>query len=384
MASGTSISELYEIELPASHSFRLTEDELAKMNTFRRQSFEQVKRRRFHEMGIPLENSTPSTKKIFKSRQKPSAPRTVTKKEADVNVQEAKIRRVNIEYLYVLLPHLKHYNSACGLCVRNRRFGKKMAKPTDLLIHVYLKCNGSSCDFRCDVYVFNNGHAHVIPSKRIVRHHISERISRPIRGSMRASIKQKFKPETSVYRLHAEYDNKRTASEKAGFNYDTTGKSKKIFKKIKSEAVGELVLGANVSDGLLNLHDRLINEINDGGIVKGAMQCVQLRPSFCVYVFTEASIRLYDALVNLPDSVISWDATGGIVQYTAGSKQILYYEMTITHPNIVAEDSLIPLTFMLSQSQTLFTVTQWLQSFKEKLSKGILTYEKKRDFSCYA
>ncbi|CAF4612906.1 unnamed protein product, partial [Rotaria magnacalcarata] len=52
-------------------------------------------------------------------------------------------------------------------------------------------------------------------------------------------------------------------------------------------------------------------------------------------------------------SVLSWDATGGIVK-NSSSKQCFYYELPITHPNIVNEDSLVPLTFMFSESQTLF------------------------------
>ncbi|CAF5175463.1 unnamed protein product, partial [Rotaria magnacalcarata] len=80
--------------------------------------------------------------------------------------------------------------------------------------------------------------------------------------------------------------------------------------------------------------------------------------------FTEASIRLYDSIVNCPEYVLSWDATGGIVK-NSSSKQCLYYELTITHPNIVDEDSLVPLTFMLSEPQTFFTVKQWLLPFKE-------------------
>ncbi|CAF3760135.1 unnamed protein product [Rotaria socialis] len=135
-------------------------------------------------------------------------------------------------------------------------------------------------------------------------------------GSQRRAIMDKFKAGGSVYRVHAQYDEKRT------------------------------------------IHEKKAQEMNSEGIIKGALQIVQFRP-FCVLAFTEASIRLYDSIVNCPESVISWDATGGIVK-NSSSKQCLYYELTITHPNIVDEDSLVPLTFMLSESQTLFTVKQWL------------------------
>ncbi|CAF4152307.1 unnamed protein product, partial [Rotaria magnacalcarata] len=51
------------------------------------------------------------------------------------------------------------------------------------------------------------------------------------------------------------------------------------------------------------------------------------------------------------------------------SRQCLYYELTVSHPNVVNEDTLIPLTFMLSESQTLLTITNWLTTFKESYKK---------------
>jgi len=192
-------------------------------------------------------------------------------------------------------------------------------------------------------------------------------MSRPVRSSHRREVMEKFKAGGSVYGVHAQYNQKRTLLEKKGFNYDATGKSKKVFKKIKAEAVAESLLAPDVTSSIVHLHDQLINDINSDGVLPGALQIVQTRP-FCTIVFTEASIRLYDAIVALKDSVLSWDATGGVVKNT-GSKQILYYELTISHPNIVDEDTLIPLTFMLSESQTLFSVIQWLSAFKDNHRK---------------
>lgn len=274
--------------------------------------------------------------------------------------------KVNIDYFYVLLPHLKHYNPYCALCIRSRYFGTNISKPTSLLVKCMLKCNGRYCNFKCTVHVLNNGEVFVVSSHPEIIHEITERLSRPIRGSSREKIKEKFKSGGSVYRIHAQYNEQRTMKEKQGFNYDTTGKSKKVFKKIKAEACSESLLSPDVTRGILQLHDQLVDEINyEGIIIKGALQLVQLRP-FCVVVFTEASVRLYDSLIDHPDSVLSWDATGGIIKNTEStSKQCLYYELTITHPNIVDEDSLVPLTFMMSESQSLLTITTWLTTFKE-------------------
>jgi hypothetical protein len=73
----------------------------------------------------------------------------------------------------------------------------------------------------------------------------------------------------------------------------------------------------------------------------------------------ESSIRLYDAIVADSNSVLSWDAIGGLVKcFPSTKKQILYYGLTLAHPDVVNEDTLIPITFMLSESQSLMTVIQ--------------------------
>ncbi|CAF3296364.1 unnamed protein product, partial [Rotaria socialis] len=224
--------------------------------------------------------------------------------------------------------------------------------------------------------VLNNGFCFVIALNRKIFHHVGERIGRHIRGSRRQAIIDKFKSGASVYRLHSQYHEQRSKNEKKGFNYDSTGKSKKVFKKIKAEATVESLLSPDVTLGILQLHDKLADEINNDGIITGALQVVQFRP-FCTVAFTEASIRLYDAIVSHPETVLSWDATGGIIKNTAlNSRQCLYYELTVSHPNVVNEDTLIPLTFMLSESQTLLTITNWLTTFKESYKKvsSVRTY----------
>ncbi|CAF2138916.1 unnamed protein product [Rotaria magnacalcarata] len=253
------------------------------------------------------------------------------------------ISKVNIEYLNILLLHLKHYNAYCALCICTRYFGKNIPQSTALLLRCTLKCSGHICNFKCKVHVLNNGYCFVIATNRKFFHRVNEKITRPIRGSHRRAIMDKFKAGGSVYRVHPQYDEKRTIH----------GKKVLILMQLASRK----------NLGILQLHDKLAQEMNSEGIIKSALQIVQFRP-FCVVAFTEASIRLYDSIVNCPEYVLSWDATGGIVK-NSSSKQCLYYKLTITHPNIVDEDSLVPLTFRLSESQTLFTVKQWLLAFKE-------------------
>ncbi|CAF3169111.1 unnamed protein product [Rotaria socialis] len=376
VASGVMIEEIYERTLPQTHDFRLNQTEIVKLNLFRQQDLNKESDRRMRSMGLAPETLTVKTSQskisIRSTSTNDKSDDTSYKKNNDVKSN----RKVNIEYLNLLLPHLKHYNAACGLCVRSRYFGKNVSKSNALLVRCILKCNGRSCKFKCNVQVLNNGFCFVIALNRKIFHHVGERIGRHIRGSRRQAIIDKFKSGASVYRLHSQYHEQRSKNEKKGFNYDSTGKSKKVFKKIKAEATVESLLSPDVTLGILQLHDKLADEINNDGIITGALQVVQFRP-FCTVAFTEASIRLYDAIVSHPETVLSWDATGGIIKNTAlNSRQCLYYELTVSHPNVVNEDTLIPLTFMLSESQTLLTITNWLTTFKESYKKvsSVRTY----------
>jgi hypothetical protein len=58
------------------------------------------------------------------------------------------------------------------------------------------------------------------------------------------------KSGSSVYRVHAEFSQKRTMREKQAFNLDRTGKSRKIFKKIKAESMTESLLVPDIHTGI--------------------------------------------------------------------------------------------------------------------------------------
>lgn len=373
VAAGVNIETTFEKTLPYSHQFRLSQTDLVKMNEIRQQQVKKLKDRRMRSLGLTPDSPLPLTRRKQSITKHSSVVVRSTNNDSNYVHRTGNdvrgYRKVDIEYFNTLLPYLKRYNPACALCIKSRYFGKNVSNPTHLLVKCLLKCSGKDCYFKCTVYIRNNGYGFIVASSRQVFHHVSERLSRPIRGSQRELIKDKFRSDASVYRIHAQYDKKRTADEKKGFNYDTTGKSRKIFKKIKAEAVAESLLSPDVITSIAQLHDALAKEINPKGIVKGAIQVIQLRPFFVV-AFMEASIRLYDAIVSHPESVLSWDATGGIVKNTMSmSKQCLYYELTVSHPNIVDEDTLIPLAFMLSETQTLETVIGWLRTFKERHGK---------------
>ena len=74
--------------------------------------------------------------------------------------------------------------------------------------------------------------------------------------------------------------------------------------------------------------------------MKGAIQAYSRFPSHII-VYSESPIRLYDELLKYKDVVISWDATGGSIIKQTESSQMLYYELSMTLPGVVSEDSII-------------------------------------------
>ena len=277
-----------------------------------------------------------------------------TEKESDVDV----------EYLYILLPYLKRFNPYCGLCVRNCTFGA-----TELICRQLLRCNlrcigNPTCPFKCSVIVLNSGLTYVIVANEMIKHKIGTKICRPIRKPIRCLIKNQFSQGASVYRLHQERLQKRTEEERKGRNYDGIGTSRNTLRKIKSEGIIESLLSPVVDDSLSKLLEQFQKDINPDGKVKGAIQILSKYPCQVV-VFSETSIRLFDALLKHKNVVISWDATGSIIKET-NERRMLYYELSVTLPGVVAEDSIIPITFMISNSHALVNITTWLESFKDK------------------
>ena len=241
MAAGTGMEEVFEEVLPTSHNFRLSSGDLLKLGTIREEELKKKNAQKMKRLGLSVDHS------MSVAVSKPKSSITGTD---NIKQRKSDVVKVNIEYLYTLMPYLKRYNSACALCVITRYFGENKSRPSGLLLKCLLKCSGKTCKFTFTVHVFNNGSSFVTSSSPSIFHLINERISRPIRGSRRRAIKDKFQAGGSVYRVHAQYHQQRTIKEKTAFNYDATGKSKAIFKKIKAEATAETLLAADVNTGL--------------------------------------------------------------------------------------------------------------------------------------
>ncbi|CAF4724585.1 unnamed protein product, partial [Rotaria sp. Silwood2] len=154
---------------------------------------------------------------------------------------------------------------------------------------------------------------------------------------------------------------------KKGQNYDGIGKTRSILRKIKSEGVTESLLAPDVDQALFKLFEKFQAEINPEGKVAGVIQFISKYPSQII-AYSETSIRLFDVPLKHKNVTVSWDATGSIIKETS-SRRLLYYELSITLLGIVNEDSIVPITFMISDAHALVNIIHWLQLFKHSYSQ---------------
>lgn len=285
-----------------------------------------------------------------------------------------KKNNVDVSYFYILLPYIKQLNKYCGLCVRNCTFGATNAAHRRLM-HCKLRCSGQPiCPFICSIIVQNSGTGHIIVMNRNIRHKQGIKICRPIRAPIRSLMKKQFAQGASVYRMYQEKLQQRTPEQREGRNYDNVGRSRCILSKIKSEGVLDSLLAPDVDQSLSKLLDKFRTEVNPDGKVKGAIQFISRYPSQ-VIVYSESSIRLFDTLLKQKNVIVSWDATGSIIK-EKNSNRLLYYELSVTLPGVVNQDSIVPITFMVSNAHGLVDIIHWISLFKH-------SYCQVNIFSCF-
>jgi len=220
------------------------------------------------------------------------------------SIENKKESRVDVTYLYILLPYIKRFNGYCALCVRDCTFGQTIADRNQL-IRCKLYCKRRPiCPFSCSVILVNNGSGTIAVERAEVRHPRGVKIPRPIRAPVRDSIKKQFANGSSVFLVHQDNLQARSVDERPANNYDRSGKSRNVIRKIKSEGIKQSLLGEDVDEGLYNLHKKYEAEVNIHGKLKGAIQNISKYPCQII-VYTESSIRLFDQLIRLKNCVLS-------------------------------------------------------------------------------
>jgi len=86
---------------------------------------------------------------------------------------------------------------------------------------------------------------------------------------------------------------------------------------------------------------------------------IVVSPFYYIIYWNESGLRLYNDRAK--ESVLYWDATGGMIRKTANNKRFLYNELAIANP--VKGRMGIAITSMVSGRQSLPVVLDWLREF---------------------
>ena len=241
------------------------------------------------------------------------------------------------------------------MCVKYSYFGVRNADH-NLLLRCTLYCVGRpTCSFSSSIIVVNIGNCHMIVTNGTIRHTRSNKLSHPSREPTRSLLKARFTNGASVFRVYNGQLQRGSIEERQAFNYDATGKSRSILRKIKSEPAVQSLLSSDVDESISRLREKFQHGVNADDKVPGAIQQICKYPCQII-VFTESSIRLFDTLLSYKNVVLSWDATGSVIQDKKNSPRLLYYELSITLPGLVSEDSIVPITFMFSNAHSLVNI----------------------------
>ncbi|CAF2137982.1 unnamed protein product [Rotaria magnacalcarata] len=296
----------FRIDQPSSFMLKLKSVDLIKLKTIRTKKINKKTARLFEATGLPVDIGDKCKKNII-----------VEKTETNTYSKQRDHE------------HIKYCN-----------FGIKTGDH-NIVLRCNIYCIGRPvCSFSGSLIFAKTGSCHLIVNNTTITHTRGVKICRPMRDPIRSLLKKQFAQGAAVYR-----------------------KNRSILTKIKSEQALESLLSSNVDESIVKLCEKYQEDINPDGKVPGAIQQICKWPCQII-VFTESSIRLFDMLLNYKNVVLSWDATGSIIQEKKDSARLLYYELSITLPGIVSENSIVPVTFMISDAHSLVNILHWLQLFK--------------------
>lgn len=193
------------------------------------------------------------------------------------------IRRRDMEWLSIVLPHIKKYNSHCGVCASSKNYGRRLDMANSYLLRSYFYCQGRDCPFNCVMTIKENGKGLLcsrFSNGNIIDHRNAKRVARPNRSSINKDIKRSRKSSNGI--LH-----QWNADElPTNFNLSTADFDDNPTKRF-----------VHMCCNLMQLTRNLRQEIEPTGLLPGALQHLSLNP-FHIAVHTENSIRYYHSMLT--------------------------------------------------------------------------------------
>ncbi|WAR21976.1 LOW QUALITY PROTEIN: hypothetical protein MAR_015950 [Mya arenaria] len=185
-----------------------------------------------------------------------------------------------------------------------------------------------------------------------IKHDINEYHDRPLAGVNRNKVKSILKDRKMPLKYFMEQFDKTPSDKIIAGNFGVIGKTSKKLQQIGVESRHN---GRRRFIGKFYFTGKNMRK-QDGGFI----QKIVVFPFYYIIYFNESGLRLYNDRAK--DSILYWDATGGLIRKTENNKRFLYYELAIASP--VKGRMGIPITSMISERQSLPVVLDWLREFR--------------------
>lgn len=212
------------------------------------------------------------------------------------------IRRRDMEWLSIVLPHMKKYNPHCGVCASSKNYGRRLDMANSYLLRSYFYCQGRDCPFNCVMKIKENGKGLLcsrFSNGNIVDHRNAKRVARPNRSLTKSNSMSKD--------IRGNNSSKRSRKSSNGILHPwnatipdelTTNLNSNDLNVSTSDFVDTSTKRfVHMCCNLIQLTNNLRQEIEPTGLLPGALQHVSLNP-FHIAVHTENSIRYYHSMLT--------------------------------------------------------------------------------------
>lgn len=224
------------------------------------------------------------------------------------------IRRRDMEWLSIVLPFVKKYNSHCGVCASSKNYGRRLDTANSYLLRSYFYCQGRDCPFNCIVTIKENGKALLcsrFSNGNIVDHRNAKRVARPNRSLNKTNSNKTNNNNNSTNEIPSNNSSKRyrkspnpvlqqwnqtfTDDLTTNFNPNDLNLTDTDFEEtLRISSTKRFI---NMCCNLIQLTTNLREDIDPTGLLPGALQHISLNP-FHIAIHTENSIRYYNSMLT--------------------------------------------------------------------------------------
>ena len=265
------------------------------------------------------------------------------------------------QWQHVFVKGIKQTNNHCVFMFQEHRISsaniRRKKKNTPLFI-CKARCKFEDCPVEVILEMRKEG-AVDVQYKGKIRHKTSHEHARPIRGTERDRLKEKFRDGAKPLKHFLEKFQEKETSQLVSGNFDGLGTDDHVYRQIATESRH---IGRKDEDILKSLLKNMRDQKTEG---LGFIQKISAKPCYILF-WSEEGLTYYHKLAS--KSVLFWDATGSVVRKENG-KQYLYYELALKHP--VRGKMGIPVAAMVTEDQVSLvsrTGLQGLDTLRKKCS----------------